>query len=75
MTAPAPRLSRCSRSYDRKLRTHPPAPLRVGGHAIYRRGEDTRLMRVTAIAGGVAKLERDGCRFEEACAAVRGVKL
>lgn len=86
MTPPASPAARCPsrrpeymRGYDlRSYAAHrqlPTVPLRAGGWCVYRGPSDLRLMRVLHISGGVAKLERDGCRFEAACATVRGVKL
>jgi hypothetical protein len=63
------------RRYLAKRREYPPAPLAIGGHAIYLRSDDVRPMRVVGVGGGVVKLERDGARFEEPAAKVRGLRV
>jgi len=66
------------RDYHRRLyasrRQYPDAPLRVGGWCVYRGAEDLRPMRVLHVAGGVAKVERDGRRWEEPVVYVRGCR-
>lgn len=53
----------------------PVAALRPGGWCIYLRSDDTRPLRVVALVGGVAKVERDGRTWEEPAACVRGCRV